>query len=104
RPFRQSSIRMANGIVTVFTTLIDQPFRRAPAIFDETVTVAIPLLVDPAKSGLDIRPKLLDGVESAGALQIGAGQYDEEGRGIDTAVIAAKRHFTEFRHLAVPYF
>ncbi len=41
--------------------------------------------------------------EIAAALQIGAGQHDEERRGIDAAVITAERHFAQLGHFAVTH-
>ena len=47
-----------------------------------------------------MRPQAADEVEVAGALQVGAGQHQEERRRIDAAVVAAERHLAERRHLA----
>ena len=40
-------------------------------------------------------------VATSRSLQIGACQHDEQRRRVDAAVIPAKRHFPQFRHLAV---
>ncbi len=38
------------------------------------------------------------------ALEIGAGEHDEQRRAVHAAVVAAERNFAEFGHLAVAHF
>ena len=86
--------------MAVLPALVDQPIGVAAAVFDEAVAVAVAVGLEPAQRRLDVRPELEHGGEIAGPLEVGAGEHDEERRGIDAAVVAAERHFAELGHLA----
>ncbi len=50
-----------------------------------------------------LRPELPERRRVVGAVEIGAGEHDEERCRIDAAVVAAERHLAESGHLAVAH-
>ena len=84
-----------------FQPWLARPLLGLAVIFDEAVAVAVAVFVDPAQRGLDVRPDLGQGLAIAGALEIHAGEHEEERRRVDRAVVAAERHLAEVGHLAV---
>ena len=100
-PRRQRAVGVEDGVVGVLPALVHQAVGRLPLVLDEAVAVAVAVAVDPAQGGLDVGPERLDERPVAGALVVGAGQQDEQRRGIDAAVVAAEGHLLQRRHLAV---
>src|SRR5260370_27522721 len=56
RTLRQRSVGMENGVATILPTLVDPTLTRPPPLFDETLTVAVDVAVDPPQRRLNIRP------------------------------------------------
>src|SRR5262249_53358931 len=98
----EPAVRMGDGVRGILPALVGEALARTRAIFEEAVAIGIAIGVDPAQRRLDIGPDCLDGLEVAGALEIAAGQIDEERRRIDAAIIECEGHFAEARHLAAP--
>src|SRR3546814_4754180 len=92
---------MEDGIVAVLPSLVGEAAVGHPAIFDEAVAVGVAERVDPFERGEDVRPDHPDRLEIAGPAVIIARQHDEERRGVDGAVIAARsdEHTSELQSL-----
>ena len=95
---------MKDGVVRVLPPLVKQSSGALPLVLDEAVPVQIAVAVNPAKCGLNTGPEGFHEGPVAGPLVVRAGKKHEQGRGIDTAVVAAKGHFLERGHLAVAGF
>ena len=72
-------------------------------VLDETIAVRIAVSVDPMQRRLHMGPQRSYRREIPGALEIFAGQQDEQRCRIDAAVVSAERHFAEARHLAIAH-
>src|SRR4051794_21486613 len=92
---------MEDGIVRVLPALICKAAVRLPVVFDEAITVAITVRVDPAQRRFDARPDLRESRAVPGALEVHSGEHHEERSRIDRAVVAAERHLAQVGHLAM---
>ena len=104
RPFGQPSIGMRDCIVTVLPALVAQAILVSTAIFEEAVTIAIACIFDPCASCLEVGPQRFDAFPVARAAKILARKEDEQGGGIDAAVIMAKGNFAGIGHFIEPCF
>src|SRR5690606_40091510 len=100
RASRKRAVRVEGGVVADLPALDRQPLGRLAVVFNEAVAVAIAESVDPCEGCLDVRPQAADGGEVVRAVQIGAGEQDEERRRVDAAIISPERNLAEFGHLA----
>ena len=96
----ERAVGVEDRVVAVLPALVDQAVGVLPAVLDEAVAVAVAVDLDPGQRRLDVGPELEHGGEIAGAVEVGAGQHDEERRRVDAAVVAAERHLPELGHLA----
>ena len=95
---------MKHGIERIFPALRDQPVLGLSRVFDKAVAVLVAIIGDPGERALDVRPHFGDEIAIAGSFVIGAGQDDEQRRGIDAAVVFTERDFTQGGHLATAHF
>ena len=86
----EGAVGVEDRVVAVLPALVDQAFGVLPAVLDEAVAVAVAVDLEPGERRLDVGPELEHGGEIAGAVEIGAGEDDEERRGVDAAVVAAE--------------
>src|ERR1700686_225960 len=70
-------------------------------VLNKSVAIDIPIVVHPLKSGLNIRPKVLDESLISRPLVVLASEHYEQRRGIDAAVVTCKWNLAQIRHLAV---
>src|SRR6185436_17519940 len=56
--------------------------------------------IEPGTSCVEMRSETSNEVEISGPRQVGAGEQQKEWRRVDTAVVAAERHFAQRRHLS----
>src|ERR1700686_2227439 len=70
-------------------------------VLNKSVAIDIPIVVHPLKSGLNIRPKVLDESLISRPLVVLASEHYEQRRGIDATVVTCKRNLSQIRHLAM---
>ena len=83
--------------------MIDQAVRILAVVLDETITVWIAIAVDPPQRRLHMGPQRSYRREISRALEVFAGQEDEQRCRVDAAVVPAEWNFAEARHLAVAH-
>ena len=104
RPFRKPAIMMENRVEGILPSLIREALLGLAMIFDETVAIAVAVMIDPGKRCLGVRPQRAHRLEIAGAPEILPEQQQEEGRGVDAPVVAAKRHLAQICHFPMAHF
>ena len=96
-------VGMEDRVEGILPALVGQPLLGGAPIFDKAVLVGIAGTVDPLQRRLDRRPQLGQRFVVAGALDIEAGQQNEQRGRIDAAVILRERHLAQRRHLAAAH-
>src|SRR5579875_3696800 len=93
---------MKNGIIGILPALLNQTLGGAARIFDKPIAIHIAVPINPLKSPQDVRPDLSDERQISRATIIRSGQHHKQRRGVNTPVVATKRHLLESRHLPLP--
>ena len=98
----QAAVSMVNGIVAVLPALVAQPPLGGAEVAQEAIRTAGLRHANPGHGTVEGRPQAADEVPIVAAQQVVTRKHQKQGRGIDTAVIAAERHLSEGRHLPQP--
>src|SRR5215831_5119046 len=80
---------------------MDETVFRSAAVFDETITIYVPISIDPFKSALDVRPNGLHKSAVTRALVICACQHHKKRRRVDAAIVTPERHLTQNGHFII---
>ena len=101
RALGQLAVGVEDRVLRVLPALVAEAALAPGGVLDETVAVAVAVVVDPAQRRLQVRPDRADGLEVAGALVVHARQHHEQRRRVDAAVVQPERHLAEARHFAL---
>ena len=74
---------------------------RPAAVFDETVTIRVAVLVDPLNCALDVRPNRLHKSAVTRALIICACQHHKKRCRVDASVVAPEGHLAQDGHFII---
>src|SRR5262249_53909821 len=103
RSFRQTSIRMHDGVLRILPALVQQTFFPTPEIFNEQISIRITVTIDPFKSELDIRPDTVDQGQVTRVLEICARENHEQRSRINRSVIFTERNFAQRSHFTAAH-
>ncbi len=99
RTFGRRTVGVADSVVRVFPSLVQQASRRLAMIFHQPVAIEVAVCLDPVEGRDQVGPQGLDGPQIGGSLVVGPGEHDEQWRRVDAAVVLAERHLLERGHL-----
>src|SRR3972149_4124939 len=91
---------MDDGVSQVLPALVDQPFCRVVLFRHVAVAIGVAVGVQPIERGRERVVKLPEKAQVAGPFVVLARQPEEEGCGVDAAVVRRVRKLTRLRHLA----
>src|SRR5579872_75063 len=100
RSTRQATVGMKYGVLTVLPSLIHQAGIGGPGVVQKAAGAAFQALFDPGDRRDEVVPDLIDQRGVGGTLFVGAGEYHEQRRRVDPAVVLAERDFMQDRHLS----
>ncbi len=92
---------MENRVLAVLPALVGESGALRPRIPHEAVRMRIGCLLEPGDRSCQRRPELVDQSQIAGTIGVGAGEHDEQRRGVDTAVVAPEWQLARRGHLAL---
>src|SRR5580765_2529210 len=103
RSVGERAVGVKDRIFRVLPSLVRQAVLTLAQVFDESVTIAVAIAVDPLKRGAYVGPQFPYGFEISGPFPIKAGKQHEQRRRIDRAIIHAKRNLSERGHFALAH-
>src|SRR4030095_5572253 len=101
RRLGKNAVAVKNRVMRIFPTLMNETVFRPAAVFDETVTIRVAVLVDPLNCAPDVRPDRLDKSAVTRALIKCACQHHKKRCRVDAPVVAPERHLAQDGHFII---
>src|SRR5205814_811916 len=83
----EGAVRMGDGVAGVLPALVAKAPRRAAEVLDVAVAIEVTVAVDPYEGTVEDVLELQDRGEIVGPAEVGGGQHEVQGGGVDTAVV-----------------
>ena len=99
----ETAIAIEDRVTRIFPSLLHQAVICLSRIFDKSVAVAIAINVDPFKSSKNVRPDFAEKLGVGSSFVVGRGEQNKQRRAVDSAVVAAERHFAKAGHLSLAH-
>src|SRR6185437_4346450 len=102
--FSKRSVCMKDGIIRIFPPLLHQTLPRMLRVLNKAVAIAVAVFIHPFEGKVNVRPQVPHEFNVGGAVKVCSGQHNEEGSGINAAVVFAERHFLQRGHFSTAHF